>query len=120
MQASSVYTVLLLLVALFGGSGVVISGVISLLIWVISIDTLLITLLITTHEPPSRSSIAQTGLGVFAGSTLTLAQGRHGFQATSPTTGHSGSSGTELHNNKLIRQGITWEPETIRLNRFRM
>ena len=36
-----------------GGSGVVISGVImviSLLIWVIRIDTLLIT----THEPPSN------------------------------------------------------------------
>ena len=29
------------------------SGVISLLIWVIGIVTLLITLLITTHEPPS-------------------------------------------------------------------
>ena len=39
---------------LLGGSGVVISGVISPLIWVISIVTLLITLLITTHEPPSR------------------------------------------------------------------
>ena len=37
----------------FGGSGVVISGVISPLIWVISIATLLITLLMTTHEPPS-------------------------------------------------------------------
>ena len=37
-----------------GGSRVVISGVISLLIWVISIATLLITPLITTHEPPSR------------------------------------------------------------------
>ena len=37
-----------------GGSWVVISGVISPLIWVISIVTLLITPLITTHEPPSR------------------------------------------------------------------
>ena len=37
-----------------GGSGVVISSVISPLIWVISIVTLLITLLVTTHEPPSR------------------------------------------------------------------
>ena len=37
-----------------GGSGVVISRVISPLIWVISIVTLLIILLITTHEPPSR------------------------------------------------------------------
>ena len=36
------------------GSWVVISGVISSLIWVISIVTLLITLLIATHEPPSR------------------------------------------------------------------
>ena len=37
-----------------GGSWVVISGVISVLIWVISIVTLLITPLITTHEPPSK------------------------------------------------------------------
>ena len=39
---------------LLGGSWVVISGVISPLIWVLSIVPLLITLLITTHEPPSR------------------------------------------------------------------
>ena len=38
---------------LLGGSWVVISGVISPLIWVISIVTLLTTQLITTHEPPS-------------------------------------------------------------------
>ena len=38
---------------ILGGSWVVISGVISPLIWVISIVTLLIILLITTHEPPS-------------------------------------------------------------------
>ena len=37
-----------------GGSWVVISGVISPLIWVIITVTLLITPLITTHEPPSR------------------------------------------------------------------
>ena len=36
-----------------GGSWVVISRVISPLIWVISIVTLLIALLITTLEPPS-------------------------------------------------------------------
>ena len=36
------------------GSWVVISGVIRPLVWVISIETLLITLLITTHEPPNR------------------------------------------------------------------
>ena len=36
-----------------GGSGVVISGVISPLIWVIRIVALLVTLVITTHEPPS-------------------------------------------------------------------
>ena len=36
---------------LLGGSGVVISGVISPLIWVM----VLITLLITTHEPPSST-----------------------------------------------------------------
>ena len=40
--------------ALLGGSWVVISGVIRPLIWVISIVTLLITLLITTHEPSSK------------------------------------------------------------------
>ena len=40
--------------ALLGGSWVVRSGVISPLIWLISIATLLVTLLITTHEPPSR------------------------------------------------------------------
>ena len=39
---------------LLGGSGVVISGVKSPRIWVKSIVTLIITLLITTHEPPSR------------------------------------------------------------------
>ena len=39
---------------LLRGSWVVISGVISPLIWVITIVTLLITPLITTHEPPSR------------------------------------------------------------------
>ena len=39
---------------LLGGSWLVISGVISPLMWLISIVTLLITLLITTHEPPSR------------------------------------------------------------------
>ena len=38
---------------LLGGSWVVISGVISPLIWVINIVTLLITPPITTHEPPS-------------------------------------------------------------------
>ena len=40
---------------LLGGSGVVISGVVSPLTWVISIVTLLISLLISTHEPPSRA-----------------------------------------------------------------
>ena len=39
--------------AVLGGSWVVISGVISPLIWVISIVTLLIPPLITTHESPS-------------------------------------------------------------------
>ena len=42
-------------VGLLGGSWVVISGVTSPLIWFITILTLLlITPLITTHEPPSR------------------------------------------------------------------
>ena len=40
---------------LLGGSWVAISGATSPLTWVISIVTLLITTLITTHEPPSRS-----------------------------------------------------------------
>ena len=35
------------------GVGAVISGVISPLLWIVSIVTLLISLLITTHEPPS-------------------------------------------------------------------
>ena len=39
---------------LLGGSWVVICGVIRPLIWVISIGTLLITPIITTHEPPSK------------------------------------------------------------------
>ena len=38
---------------LLGGSWVVISGVISPLIWVITIGSLLITPLIANHEPPS-------------------------------------------------------------------
>ena len=42
---------------MLGGSGVVISGVISPLTWVTSTVTLLITLLITTHEPPSKGCI---------------------------------------------------------------
>ena len=41
------------LVLILGGSRVVISRVISPLIWVMSIVILLMTLLITTHEPPS-------------------------------------------------------------------
>ena len=40
-----------------GGSWVVISGAISPLTWVISIITLLITLLIATHEPPSMQDL---------------------------------------------------------------
>ena len=40
-------------ISILGGSWVGISGVISPLIWVMSIVTLLISLLITTHEPPS-------------------------------------------------------------------
>ena len=38
-----------------GSSWVVISGVLSPLLWAISTVTLLITLLITAHEPPSRA-----------------------------------------------------------------
>ena len=40
------------LAVLLGGSRVVISGVISPLIWVITIVTLFITPLLTNHEPP--------------------------------------------------------------------
>ena len=47
---------------LLGGSWVVISGVISPLIWVISIVTLLITLLIIAHEPPSKLSLSLISL----------------------------------------------------------
>ena len=52
-----------------GGSWVVLSGVRSPLIWVISIVALLITLLITTHEPPSnpmrfRRSLYQVSAGL--------------------------------------------------------
>ena len=43
-----------LILPLLGGSWVVKFGRISPLIWVISMVILLITLLITTHEPPSR------------------------------------------------------------------
>ena len=43
-----------LILPLLGGSWVVIFGGISPLIWVISMVILLITLYITTHEPPSR------------------------------------------------------------------
>ena len=43
---------------LSGGSWVVISGVIHPLIWVITIVTLLITLLIATHEPPSIAPLS--------------------------------------------------------------
>ena len=46
-----------------GGSRVVISGVRSALIWVIIIVALLITPLITTHEPPSRVSEFPSSLG---------------------------------------------------------
>ena len=49
-----VWSLSLSLGPLLGGSRVVISVVISLLIWVIGIVILLITLLISTHEPPSR------------------------------------------------------------------
>ena len=49
-------------ILLLGGSGVVISGVISPLIRVISIVTLVVTLLITTHEPPSRLRKMNTSL----------------------------------------------------------
>ena len=42
--------------ALLGGSWVVINGVISPLMGVITIVTLILTPLITTHEPPSRPS----------------------------------------------------------------
>ena len=46
-------------VNLLGGSWVVISRVISPLIWVITIVILLITPHITTHEPPSRIQLGE-------------------------------------------------------------
>ena len=56
---------------LLGGSWVVISGVISPLRWVITIVTLLITPLITTHEPPSIGYRA-SGLGSIGASGLII------------------------------------------------
>ena len=47
---------------LLGGSWVVISGVISPLIWSVTIVTLLTTPLITTHEPPSRNFEGTLGI----------------------------------------------------------
>ena len=59
-----------------GGSGVVISGVKSPLIWVITIVILLLAILITTHEPPRRNKSATAlqmdGAGWFPGSELRL------------------------------------------------
>ena len=51
---------------LVGDSWVVISGVLSPLIWVISIVTRLITPFITTHEPPSRACCS-VRFGLFCG-----------------------------------------------------
>ena len=79
-----------------GGSWVVISGVRSPLIWVISIVTLLRTLLITTHEPPSKRRsktrdasdfeapfAAQFGLDYFDHYTInTKALSRSSFKGT--------------------------------------
>ena len=45
--------------SLLGASWVAISGVINPLIWVIIIVTLLVTPLLTTHEPPSRLSLSR-------------------------------------------------------------
>ena len=46
---------------LLGGSWVVLNRVISPLIWVVSMVNLLITLLIATHEPPSRQLLCTHG-----------------------------------------------------------
>ena len=53
--------------AVLGGSWVLISGVISPLIWVTSIVTLLLTLLITTHEPPSAGKLRVGIQGILRG-----------------------------------------------------
>ena len=50
--------------SLLGGSWVVIGGVLSPLIWVIITVALIITLLITSHEPPSVEDIESLELGV--------------------------------------------------------
>ena len=53
-------------VTLLGGSWVVISGVISTVTILVTLLRGLITLLITTHEPPSRGSVVKckgSGLG---------------------------------------------------------
>ena len=52
--------------SLLGGSWVVISGVISPLIWVITFVTLLIPALRTTHEPPSTPSQKNMSANVLA------------------------------------------------------
>ena len=54
-QPASRYEANLAFKTLLGGSCVVISRVISPVIWVTILFVLLITPLITTHEPPSRS-----------------------------------------------------------------
>ena len=51
------YGFLCLCLDILGGSWVVISGVTRPMIWVISVVTLLMTPLKTTHEPPSTCSI---------------------------------------------------------------
>ena len=57
LPSSLLLRLLSTLITILGGSWVVRSGVISHLSRVVSIVTLLITLLITTHEPPSMSCI---------------------------------------------------------------
>ena len=72
---------------LLGGSWVVISGVMSPLIWVITIVTRLITPLIPTHEPPSSRGRGREGLrGSFHGTVLLQRLGtwaKCGFRASS-------------------------------------
>ena len=58
-----------------GGAWVVISGVISRLIWVLSIVTLLVSPLITTQEPPSRVCMKGQKPGTYTVQRSTHSQG---------------------------------------------
>ena len=63
---------------ILGGSWVVVNGVISPLIWVISIVTVLTTPLVTAHEPPSGAYRRVDPQGVMLLGLRECAQGARG------------------------------------------